>query len=339
MLKDSAFLFFNGDFMKLIYLLFLFVLAASASNAYAADSILRVVCAVDDVGAEVSVNGKFKGECPLDIKVPMGTVKLKVQKKVDAFSDRIFEQKIRVDYAVVKRVDVILGAPTLNVEGKRVKPEQSKISKIQEKSAEKKLKACTFCPEMVPIPGTDFEIGKYTVTFDEWDACVADGGCNGYMPVQEEIGRGLQPVINVSWNDAQSYIEWLSNKTGKHYRLPSESEWQIAARAGTTTQYYWGNELGFKNANCRGCDNNYDKKKYTTTEVGSYKPNPYGLYDMLGNVWQWTDGCREGDCAKLVLRGGSFEYEPEYLTARYREGIEATERINNLGFRLARTLP
>ena len=81
------------------------------------------------------------------------------------------------------------------------------------------------------------------------------------------------------------------------------------------------------------------RKNIPQPQVGSYKPNPYGLYDMLGNVWQWTDGCREGDCAKLVLRGGSFEYEPEYLTARYREGIEATERINNLGFRLARTLP
>ncbi|CAH1386431.1 formylglycine-generating enzyme family protein [Candidatus Nitrotoga sp. M5] len=325
--------------MKLIYFLSLLVLAASSSNVYADSSILRVVCTGDDVGAEVSVNGKFKGECPLDVKVPMGTLKLKVQKKVDAFNDRIFEQEIGVDYAVVKRVVVLLGAPQLNAEGQRVQSEQLKIAKTNEKQVDEKLKACTFCPEMVPIPGTDFEIGKYTVTFDEWDACVADGGCDGYVPAQEEIGRGLQPVINVSWNDAQNYIEWLSNKTGKTYRLPSEREWQIAARAGTTTQYYWGNELGSKNANCRGCDNDYAKKKYTTTQVGSYPPNPYGLYDMLGNVWEWTDGCREGDCAKLVLRGGSFEYEPEYLTARYREGIEATERINNLGFRLARTLP
>lgn len=325
--------------MKLIYFLSLLVLAASSSNVYAAGSVLRVVCSGGDVGADVLVNGKFKGECPLDIHVPMGTLKLKVFKKVDAFSDRIFEQEIQVNYASVKRVDVLLSAPKLNAEGMRAKPEQLKIAKTNEKQADEKLKACTICPEMVPIPGTDFEIGKYTVTFDEWDACVADGGCDGYMPDQEEIGRGLQPVINVSWNDAQNYIEWLSNKTGISYRLPSESEWQIAARAGTTTQYYWGNDLGYKNANCRGCDNNYDKKKYTTTEVGSYKPNPYGLYDMLGNVWQWTDGCREGDCAKLVLRGGSFEYEPEYLTASYRPGIEATERINNLGFRLARTLP
>ncbi|MEO6421630.1 MAG: formylglycine-generating enzyme family protein [Candidatus Nitrotoga sp.] len=324
--------------MKSIYFLFLLFFAASSKNLYAADSIVSVICTGDDVGAEVFVNGKFKGECPLDIKVPMGKLKLKVQKKVDAFSDRIFEQEIRVDYAVEKRVNVLLGAPKLNAEGKRVKPEQLKNAKAAEKKTEAKLEACVECPEMVSIPGTDFAIGKYTVTFDEWDACVADGGCRGYKPIDEEYGRGKQPVVNVSWNDAQSYIEWLSDKTGQTYSLPSEHEWEIAARAGTTTEYYWGNELGSKNANCRGCDNKFEKKKSIPMPVGSLKPNPYGLYDMYGNVWQWTDGCREGDCAKLVLKGGSFDYEPEYLNTSYREGIEATERINNLGFRVARTL-
>lgn len=325
--------------MKSIYYLFLSVLAASSANVYAAGSVLSVVCKGDDVGAEVLVNGKFKGECPLDVKVPVGKLKLKVHKKVDASSDRIFEQEIRVGDGIVKRVEVLLSAPKLNAEGKRVKSEQLKTVKIEEKKAEETLKTCTVCPEMVPIPGADFEIGKYTVTFDEWDACLEDGGCNGYKPLDEEWGRGQQPVVNVSWNDAQSYIEWLSHKTGKTYRLPSEHEWEIATRAGTTTEYYWGNDLGFQNANCHGCGNKFEKKKSVPMTVGSFKPNPYGLYDMYGNVWQWTDGCREGDCAKLVLRGGSFEYGPEYLNVSYREGIEATERVNNLGFRVARTLP
>jgi hypothetical protein len=178
--------------------------------------------------------------------VPIGTLKLKVQKKVDASSDRIFEQEIRVGDGVVKRVEVLLSAPKLNAEGKRVKPERTKAAKTEYKNIEEKLTTCTVCPEMVPIPGSDFEIGKYTVTFDEWDACVEDGGCNGYKPLDEEWGRGKQPVVNVNWNDVQSYLEWLSRKTGKTYRLPSEHEWEIATRAGTTTQYYWGMNSGFR---------------------------------------------------------------------------------------------
>lgn len=325
--------------MKAIYFLLLSVLAATSANAYAAGSVLSVACKGDDVGAEIWVNGKFKGECPLDVKVPAGTLKLKVLKKVDASGDRIFEQDIRVGDGVIKKVDALLGSPMLNAEGKRAKSEHPKTVKTEEKPVEEALKSCSVCPEMVPIPGADFEIGKYTVTFDEWDACVDDGGCNGYKPPDEEWGRGRQPVVNVNWNDIQSYLAWLSNKTGKTYRLPSEREWELAARAGTTTQYYWGDDLGIHNANCHGCGIRYEKKKSAPMAVGSFKANPYGLYDMLGNVWQWTDGCRDGNCTRLVLRGGSFEYGPEYLNVSYREGIEATERINNLGFRVARTLP
>lgn len=320
--------------MKSIYFLGVLVLAVSSANVYAASSKLSVICKGSDIGAEVSVNGKFKGECPLDIKVPMGPLKLKVQK-----NDRIFEQEIRVGNDITKRIEVTLSAPKPDAEGKQPASGQARAAKADEKKMAENSKVCTFCPEMVKVPGTDFEIGKYTVTFDEWDACVADGGCNGYVPLDEEWGRGRQPVVNVSWNDAQSYIEWLSEKTGKTYRLPSEHEMEIATRAGTTTKYYWGDELGFHNANCHGCGNRYEKKKSIPMPVGSFKPNPYGLYDMLGNVWQWTDGCREGDCSKLSLRGGSFEYDSEYLNVNYREGIEATERINNLGFRIARTLP
>ena len=146
--------------MKSIYFLFLSVLAASSANVYAAGSVLSVICKGDDVGAEVSVNGKFKGECPLDIKVPSGTLKLKVHKKVDALNDRIFEQEIRVGDDVVKKVEVLLGAPKLNAEGKRAKPEKLKTAKTEDKKTEEALKACTVCPEMVPIPGSDFEIWK-----------------------------------------------------------------------------------------------------------------------------------------------------------------------------------
>ena len=319
--------------MKSIYFLSILMLSAFTTNAYAVSSKLNVVCKGDDVGAEVSVNGKFKGECPLEIKVPMGKLKLKVQK-----NERIFEQEINVGNNTTKTVEANLITPVFHTPSKESQPEQSKSAKRDNKGNIVSNKPCSFCPEMVPIPGADFEIGKYTVTFEEWDACVADGGCNGYVPLDEEWGRGKQPVVNVSWNDIQYYLEWLSVKTGKTYRLPSEHEMEIATRAGTLTQYYWGDDLGFHNANCRGCGNRYEKKRNIPMPVGSFKPNPYGLYDMMGNVWQWTDGCREGDCSRLVLRGGSFEYEPEYMTLGYREGIEASERVNNLGFRVARTL-
>jgi len=120
--------------MKSIYFLFLLFLTVTSVNVYAAaGSILSVVCKGNDVGAEVLLNGKFKGECPLDIKVPIGTVKLKVHKKVDAFSDRIFEQEIYVGYAVVKRVEVLLGAPKLNAEGKRAKLERLKTARLRKR--------------------------------------------------------------------------------------------------------------------------------------------------------------------------------------------------------------
>ena len=102
---------------------------------------------------------------------------------------------------------------------------------------------CSVCPEMIPIPGNKFAIAKYTVTFAEWDACVADGGCGGYQPSDNGWGRGSRPVINVSWNDAQAYVQWLSQKAGKAYRLPTAEEWEIAALAGSDTNYYWGTML------------------------------------------------------------------------------------------------
>jgi sulfatase-modifying factor enzyme 1 len=115
-----------------------------------------------------------------------------------------------------------------------------------------------------------FAIGKYEVTFAEWDACVAAGGCNGYRPSDSGWGRGQRPVMNVSWQDAQDYVEWLARAAGKPFRLPTEAEWEYAARAGTTTRYAFGDGITPK-------DTNYnDSGQGRTTEVGSYPPNPWG---------------------------------------------------------------
>ena len=135
-------------------------------------------------------------------------------------------------------------------------------------------------------------MSKYELTFADWDACVAGGGCNGYKPVDQGWGRGQQPVINVNWDDAQHYVAWLSQVTGKTYRLLTEAEYEYATRAGTTTTYPWGDDIklnGQAMANCDGCGSKWDDKQ--TAPVGSFAPNKFGLYDMVGNVFEWTEDC------------------------------------------------
>ena len=158
-------------------------------------------------------------------------------------------------------------------------------------------------------------------------------------------------MINVNWDDAQAYVKWLSRMTGKKYRLLSEAEWEYAARAGTTTAYYWGDEIGKNNANCHRCGSQWDNLK--TSPVGSFKPNLFGLYDMAGNVWQWVHDCDHadykgaptdglawttGDCGRRIVRGGSWGYFPVDPRSAYRYGDNADDRNYTTGFRVARTL-
>jgi formylglycine-generating enzyme required for sulfatase activity len=193
-----------------------------------------------------------------------------------------------------------------------------------------------------------FAIARFEVTFDEWAVCVAQQGCDGYVPGDQGWGRGSRPVINVSWNDAQAYVAWLSRVTGARYRLPSEAEWEYAARAGTTSAYWWGNTSSTDRAN-------YDGAVGTTREVGSYGPNPWGLYDTAGNVWEWVEDCwhEEGyagapsnggswteSCSGSgrVVRGGSWFNNPENARSAFRNWDLPDFRLINLGFRVSRTL-
>ena len=202
----------------------------------------------------------------------------------------------------------------------------------------------------VTIP-QQFAIGQYELTFGQWNACVANGGCDGYKPSDKGWGGGTRPVINVSWNDAAAYVAWLVKKTGKPYRLLSESEYEYATRGGTTTAYPWGDDIGKNKANCNGCGSQWGGKE--TAPVGSIAPNQFGLYDMVGNVWEWTEDCYHDNyngapnvgsawtsryCNRRVLRGGSYVSYPRSLRSASRNRLAIIYRFFNIGFRVGRTL-
>ncbi|MFY9261875.1 MAG: SUMF1/EgtB/PvdO family nonheme iron enzyme [Gallionella sp.] len=189
-----------------------------------------------------------------------------------------------------------------------------------------------------------FAISKYEVTFAEWDACVAGGGCGGYRPDDEGWGRGKQPVIQISWEDAKNYVAWLSQKTGKPYRLPTDAEWEYAARAGTTTSYPWGELPSHNQANygadacCAGLVSEQDAWE-GASPVGSFPANAFGLHDMQGNVWEWVEDCSDAACTQRGLRGGSWNSYPSLLRSANRNENIITKRPTNYGFRIAITLP
>lgn len=202
-----------------------------------------------------------------------------------------------------------------------------------------------------------FAVGKFAVTFDEWDACAKEGGCpSNPKPSDQGWGRGTRPVINVSWGDAQEYRTWLSKKTGKTYRLLSEAEWEYACRAGTTTPFSFGETISTAQANYDGTET-YGKGvkgeyRQKTMPVGSFPANTFGLHDMHGNVSEWVQDCYGHDTeapsdgspveksinSNRVLRGGSWYSNPQVLRSAYRNGKGPTLRSNVIGFRLARTL-
>ncbi len=208
-----------------------------------------------------------------------------------------------------------------------------------------------------------FAASVHEVTMDEYDRFTA---ATGRPQVDDgSWGRGRRPAVNVSWSDAREYVAWLSRETGAVYRLLSEAEWEYAARAGSTTQFHFGDHpmdlcrhanhadvslpehVEWRNTLCS------DQVALETAEVGSYAPNPWGLHDMHGNAWEWVEDCwngtyenspadgsawTEGDCSRRVLRGGSWNNRPALLRAAGRNGVGAGERGLNIGFRVARTL-
>ena len=220
---------------------------------------------------------------------------------------------------------------------------------------------------LVTIP-EPLAVGVYEVTFSEWDACVDRGRCR-HRPGDQGWGRSQRPVINVSWIDAQAYVEWLSEETGERYRLLSEAEWEYVARAGSGAAQYWSEQSApvCMYANAADASSRSSSIRWpedwtfqacgdgfaVTAPTGSFSSNRFGLRDTLGNVWEWTQDCwnerhsreptdsrsREtGDCGKRVVRGAAWNSQPVDLRASVRDGIPANTRANNLGFRVVRTL-
>jgi formylglycine-generating enzyme required for sulfatase activity len=230
---------------------------------------------------------------------------------------------------------------------------------------------CSGCPEMTVLAGglfvmgspdnepgrgrdegpqrevsvAPFAMGKFEVTFSQWDACLAGGGCNGYSPPDGGWGRGDRPVTGVSWEDAQAYISWLNGQAGGlRYRLPSEAEWEYAARAGQAEAYAFGARVTATQATFH---------VRQTTPVGEHTANAFNLYDMHGNASEWVEDCyaanydlapidgvavQSDECRRRVYRGGSYNDQAPVLRAAARRSTEGNSRTQGLGFRVARTL-
>lgn len=338
-----------------------------------------------DMDCRLMVNndnhGAFQKNIPLSIALPLGSHLINVITQ-DGLLEKEWTQDLNSEEQVVhliklaedydqmraKREEEVrepLGIESWPVE----KIQQEQMAAAKEAGLSIVFRDRPDTPEMLVIPAGSyrmgsthnkykatiarpFAIGKYPVTVADWKYFVENSETS-YVPSDNDWEGDNLPVTNVSWNDAQNYVRWLSTHTGKTYRLLSEAEWEYAGRAGTVTEYYWGDEVGHNNCNCQDSGSEWSKK--SASPVGSFKPNAFGLYDMLGNVWEWlediwhdnyegapVDGrawVTGGNSLGRVMRGGSWSSFPQYARCAHRLGSVPAIRNCNFGFRLARTLP
>ena len=324
--------------------------------------------------------------------------KLGETKKATAAYRRSLQEDVEHRYAA-KAKDKLKAAGeefvAAEVEAKRSleAPAKPKPAGESARPAGSVFRDCDVCPELVVIPPGSFvmgsaggeegrvenegpvhtvsiayamAVGKYEVTFDEWDACVRETRCGAVS--DQGWGRGKRPAINVDYEQAAGYAAWLSGKTGQSYRLLTESEWEYVARAGTRGAWYWGDspEPACQFANVANpttakaynvpassafqCEDGFPA---STAPAGTYQPNAFGLYDMMGNVWEWVQDCyvdsyagapsdgsavQRSNCEKRVIRGGSWGSFPRVVRSARRSANAPTYRLSGLGFRVARTL-
>lgn len=247
------------------------------------------------------------------------------------------------------------------------------------------FKECPECPEMVVVPkgsfmmgtpasevdrskGEDpvhrvtiakpFAVGRFAISFGEWDACLADGGCNGVRGDDRGFGHGRLPAHGLSFEHAQAYLAWLSRKAGRTYRLPSESEREYFTRAGTTTPFWFGKTVGPQDANYDAsipyANGPRGERSKGPKPVDAYAPNPFGLYQVHGNIYEWTQDCfnkrytedtpvdgspwLEGDCSKRMVRGGEWGWSANNIRAGARNESRADSGAGPYGFRVVRDL-
>jgi formylglycine-generating enzyme required for sulfatase activity len=308
-------------------------------------------------------------------KYPQGARTGEARSRIAALEQEVMTKRLQSDKTKsAAPVPVIVG---------QLSPERERGLKPPEH-----FKECENCPEMVVVPGGGFvmgspgnessrtadegpqqqitfahafAVGLSAVTFAEWNECVAEGGCNAYRPGDYGWGGGKRPVINVSWNDAQAYVKWLSQKTGAPYRLLSEAEREYATRgcASTcpSTPFWFGAEISPERANYDwrysyvGSAKAQPPRRTVATDIA--EPNPFGLFQVHGNVREWVEDCwnaslsgepqdgtarKTGDCTSHVVRGGSWADEPKDLRSAKRSWEMTTERRAEIGFRVARTL-
>lgn len=426
------------------------LLLLPGTAALAADvSMLRIACGGDSAGAEVSVNGKLKGECPIDVQVEPGEVVVSAVRMEGKLRQRLFQRSYRIGDGVIKRIDIELGPADFTPEGRRIEDERLRVEAERRQAEEerrrveaerqraeaearrlaeeerrrfeaeqkrqaqearnqrvtellagfaaqgaapgngRRFRECAVCPEMVLVPagsfamggtkamGYDkagptravsfsepFAVGVFEVSFDEWDACVAEGECykapSGVTPrtllPDRQWGRGRQPAINISWIDATGYVAWLSRKSGKAYRLLSDAEWEYACHAGVAGSQYCGGATGPQ----AGSDAEAVKVAWIppnsdgqTQEVGKLRPNAWGLYDMSGNVLEWVADCwHEGvaggpadgsawvtQCEgnKRTARGASYKLD-RWSRVRFWNSNPADRDGTHQGLRVGRSL-
>ena len=233
---------------------------------------------------------------------------------------------------------------------------------------------CDNCPEMVVLqPGSfsmgdnrgdrsekpahrvtirkPFAIGKYEVTLAQWNACVEAGACKAMADTSAAGLSDMSPARDLSWNDAQRYVRWLSKLTGQKYRLPTEAEWEYAARAGTSSRYWWGQKMESGKANCKDCGGEWNND--APAKVDAFPANPFGIYGMNGGVWEWVEDCwhksyagaptdgsawTSHDCRENVIRGGSWRNDSTYAHSASRFRYDTAVRYILNGFRVAKSL-
>jgi len=346
----------RGNKKTLILASVMMALAAmmGGCNAGENDGMLKISSSPAD--AEIYIDGDRKGNTPAEkgqtfaIKLSEGEHKVEIIKPISnpGKYDQYYGEKT-----------VFVAEKSLQTVTLELKESLSEAHKKEQAKAVAKA-IPSIASNMVTIPAGSFMMGsnesssekpvhqvqlksfkmsKYEVTQAQWQAVMGEN--------PSRFGGMNNPVEQVSWDDIQIFLGKLNSQTGKHFRLPSETEWEYAARAGSSSKYSWGDDVGKNRANCDGCGSQWDNKK--TAPVGSFQPNAFGLYDMHGNVWEWVQDCRndsysgapkdgsawlQGSCNKRVLRGGSWLHGPSSMRSADRVWSLTDFRYGDYGFRL-----